>query len=149
MNKNVLKLIRALLVLFSLVLGFLASLTLAWISEQSSGYSLYYLDGVKFKGEEKKIAFSDAINKACSFSEAYKTNKKDAMEHLAFAIFFSGRNPMIDPTSYCEAVTDLKATSVITESIFITIQVLIFLVSAISNTKIIQGAPDAVTLIKR
>lgn len=149
MNKNVLKLIRALLVLFSLVLGLLASLALAWISEQSSEYSQYYLDGVKFKGDEKKITFADAINKACSFSEAYKINKNDAMENLAFSIFFSGRSPMIDPTLYCDAITRLKIPSVVTESIFISTQMLIFLVSALSNTKIIQGAPDAVTLIKR
>ncbi|KAJ1610208.1 hypothetical protein OIY81_1008 [Cryptosporidium canis] len=149
MNKNVLKLIRAILVLFSLVLGLLSALALVWIAEENSEYSQYYLDGVKFKSQDKKVAFSDAITKACSFSEAYIVNKTDAMNNLEFSIFFSGRNPMIDPASYCKAITGLKTSSVVTESIFITIQVLIFLVSAVSNTKIIQGAPDAVTLIKR
>ncbi|KAH8584150.1 uncharacterized protein ELE39_001653 [Cryptosporidium sp. chipmunk genotype I] len=149
MNRSILKLLRALLILFSLVLGFLSTLAFVWIRESNSEYSQYYLDGVKFSNEEKKVAFTDAVNKACSFSEAYKINKKDAMESHSFSTFFSDRDPMIDPISYCETITSLKIPSIITESILITIQILVFLVSAISNTKFVQEAPDAVTLIKR
>lgn len=149
MNKSVLKLLRILLILFSLVLGFLASLAFVWISEKDSEYSYYYLDGVKFNNEEHKLTFTDAMNKACSFSEAYKINNKDAMENDSFSKFFSGREAMIDPISYCESITGLKTPSIITESILIIIQILIFVISALSNTKVIQEAPDAVTLIKR
>ncbi|KAL5369206.1 hypothetical protein CPHLJ_4g2340 [Cryptosporidium parvum] len=149
MNKSILKLLRALLILLSLILGFLSILAFAWITESNSEYSQYYLDGVKFSNEEKKVAFTDAINKACSFSEAYKINKKDAMENQQFSKFFTGRDPMIDPISYCETITSSKTPSIVTESILITIQILIFLISTVSNTKFVQGAPDAVTLIKR
>ncbi|KAF7459317.1 putative integral membrane protein [Cryptosporidium felis] len=149
MKKNVLKLVRALLILLSLVLGFIAAFGFVWISETDSNYSQYYLDGIKFKNDENKIKFVDAINMACSFSEAYNINATDAMENQPFSYFFAGRDKQVKPSTYCQAITNLRMPGIITESILVICQLAIFIISALANSKVVQGAPDAVTLIKR
>ncbi|KAH8738913.1 hypothetical protein FG386_000779 [Cryptosporidium ryanae] len=148
MNSNVLKLSRALLVLISLVLGFLSALYFKWVTESNDGKSSFFLDGVIFSDSENKIKFTDAINRACSFSEAYKINDVDAISNQPFAFFFEGRNKDVDPTEFCNSMEKVITPSKITQSLIIICQILILIISGVSNTRIIQRALDAVTLIK-
>ncbi|KAK6589606.1 hypothetical protein RS030_1193 [Cryptosporidium xiaoi] len=149
MNSNVLKLSRALIVLISLILGFLSVFYFKWVTESDGGKSSFFLDGVIFSDSENKIKFTDAVNKACNFSEAYEINSADAMSNQPFSFFFEGRIQDADPTKFCSAMKKVGIPSKITQSLIIICQVLILIVSGISNTNIIQGALDAVTLIKR
>ncbi|KAL7068057.1 hypothetical protein ACR3K2_14890 [Cryptosporidium serpentis] len=149
MNRLVLAIIRALFVLLTAILGFLAIFYFPWVQDNASQSSLYYLNGIKFNSTATFLDFQYAKNMACNYSESYQVNAQYSEKNIEFADFFENRNPALNPTAYCNSIQLLPSFCIVTEAIIIISQIALIIVVAVASSRIVQSINNASVLIQR